>query len=67
MTAHQQALLLRLAAASITQEARSIIVLQRLLHELGMSDMEQHAACAALRSALASITLSQACLFDKAA
>lgn len=67
MTAHQQALLLRLAAASITQETRSIIVLQRMLHDLGMSDMEQHAACAALRGALDSIILSQARLFDKAA
>jgi len=67
MSTDQEALVLRLAASVARQEERSIIELRRMLLDLGMSDLEQHAAVKALRQACAGIVLTQAALFDKAA
>lgn len=67
MTTYQQALLLRLTAAQLANEEKSIIVLQRRLHDLYMTDLEIGAAVEALRAALQHIALEQAQFFDLAA
>jgi hypothetical protein len=51
MTPRETALLLRLAAAETTREQRSIIVLRRILRDMGWDDAELDAACLRLRAA----------------
>ncbi len=67
MTPHEQALLLRLAAAELTNEPHSIFVLRRMLADLGWTDAGMDAAIRSLRAALSCVSVRQADLFLEAA
>lgn len=62
MTKRDQALLLRLAAAELTNESRSIIVLCATLHRLGWTDNGLDEALASLRAALTSVAFRQSAM-----
>jgi hypothetical protein len=66
MTPREQALLLRLCACELTQETRSIIVLRRILHDLGWTDAAMDAAVVRARAALVGVRFVQS-QFDVAA
>jgi hypothetical protein len=65
MTPREQALLLRLCACELTQETRSIIVLRRILRDLGWTDAAMDAAVARIRAAFVGLYTQAA--FDVAA
>lgn len=67
MTPREQALILRLAAAEIAGEARSIIVLRRTLADLGWSDAGMTTATTRLRATVGTVRAVQAELFERAA
>lgn len=64
-TPREQALMLRLAAAEVAGEERSVFVLRRILRDLGWSDAALDAATARVTTA-ARAELRQADLFERA-
>jgi CO/xanthine dehydrogenase FAD-binding subunit len=67
MTSHNQALILRLAAAIADDEPYSVQSLQQLLLAQGWSEAALASAVAKLRQSLIGIAYTQESLFDKAA
>jgi hypothetical protein len=59
----ENALLLRLLACELTNETRGIVVLRRILHDLGWTDAQIDAA----RTRVRAVLWVQAELFERAA
>jgi hypothetical protein len=59
MTPREQALILRLCAADIADEPRSVIVLRRTLAALGWTDEAMAAALRQARAVLAVVNVGQ--------
>ncbi len=67
MTPREKALLLRLVAAELTQEDRSIVVIRRTLYDLGWTAAAMDAGVARILASLSGVVLTQAELFERAA